>query len=768
VFYVSPSSTSFALAKGAIGRYTEEAMKFLVATLLLSAAAPGLCARVELGAASESAAPSAPTIAAPTIAPLGSVALAPSLSVSAAPSAALSAPVALAPAAAAPAALAPSAVPVAVPVAAGVPGAVAAPDAVSAAAAEAAGSDEVAAPSAHAAAAPAAPAGEGDTEGLRAQLSQLALGIDRASQPGAAADAPQSALQKFWDNYVRDRHPAPVQQNLDRRLEAGRSFLRESLKDPAIAARVAFALKSSSALAPEMNQPREQILARLRAALDGGRVIRVASPDEARTLTARAAAAAVTLPDGRAEIQVHPGSALLTRAPPALLATTLLHELVHTEFGLGEYAAYVVEAAYYLQLTRLVPELARDPDAAFHETIRRDVLNGELAGMITANYGDRLRRNPDDVIALARDAARRRRRVADAIDDVAALNKSGRWDRMDDKSEWLERRLPRAQDRREYFALMNDALARLPDGAPFSAAFDLAAQEARREDAAGSAAAPARASGPNIRAHLEPGAPPAFGRRGMQTAAPAVGGAVRLDSLRTAGYAAVPPYALIDRESESAALAEIDSNYAGRLSTFLELSQPPSIHSAGETRWDDAKHPRLNALLRPLVERLTAELNRALPGENVKVRDVQVRLETKARAADTGVHVDLGGYVTATYSLRGGGTDLYLTGSDGSVRVIRGMTHAVAIVTNMEREWATGVPGTVHAAPALDLGQTRVVLIVRYYRPGYEGTDMPDAVSKRLAEAIKARNERVRSALEGRSRPAESGGLLDRLRGALR
>jgi hypothetical protein len=511
-----------------------------------------------------------------------------------------------------------------------------------------------------------------------------------------------------------------------------------------------------------MNVPGDRILARLRQAVDGGATIRVASPNEARVMGPKTDAAAVTYPDGRVEIHANPGAAALTRAPPALLASTLLHELVHSEFGLGEYAAYFVETAYYLQLVRLVPSLAADPAAALNEEVRRDVFRGDLTGMIFVNYGDKLLGQADDVAALERAGARERARVAAALDDVAALEKAGRWERMADKAEWLAKRLPKDDDRRFYFALLDEALAELPDGTPYSAVFARAAAAARAP--ASRAPAPNAPPAPRMQAHLDRLEPRAFARR--VSAAPSDGG-VSLDGLRTAGFAALPPYALLDLETESAALAEIDSRYApeGRpWATFVELSRPPTLPSAGETRWDDAKHARLNALLRPFVERLTTAVNRALPGERVKVRDVQLRLETKARAADVGIHVDLGGYVTATYALRGDGTDLYLTAPGGAVRVIRGPPHTAAIVTNKEREWATGIPGTVHAAPALGLGKMRVVLIVRFYRPGREEADMPRELSTRLDETLKQRAARVRQALARRSAPADDGGLLGFLR----
>jgi hypothetical protein len=739
--------------------------------LWLALLAPVSAARVEVAAPIEAAPSVAPV---PTLSPALSPSLAaPSLAAAplSAPTAALAAPTA---ALAAPVATlaAPAAAPEELPAAAPALAVAALP----AADAPAAAASAASAPRAVGAAPAAAPSG------VREQLAQLALGLGAVDAP---AGADQSALSRFWD-FMRDRHPAPTQQRLQARLEAARSFLSRSLRDPAIASRVATALRAQRAIAPEMDLPRATILARLERALDAGTVIRIASPSEARSLGSKTAAAAVTFPDGHVEIHVHPDSTLLTRAPPALLAATLLHELVHSEFGLGEYAAYVVETSYYLQLARLVPDLARDPDAAVNEEVRRDVFRGGLAGMIAENYGEKLLRHPDDVAALERDGARQRRRVAAALDDIAALETSGRWDLMPDKAEWLEQRLPREDDRRFYFQLVNAEVARLPDGAPFSAVFLRAAAAARAGVPAALAEEPrarddGRASFPRIQAHLDSPRTPAAARGFGARAGSAVDGAaktfgrndtgVRLEALKTEGYAQLPEYALMGEASDRRILDEIDSRYIRNgqpWASILELSQPPSIHSNGETRWDDARHAPLNGLVKPFVERLTERLNLALPDENVRVRDVQIRIETKERAADTGIHVDFGGYLTATYALRGGGTDLYLTGPDGAVTAIRGPPHVAAVVTSKEREWATKILGTVHAAPRVGFGEQRVVVIIRYYRPGFTGEDMPAETSRRLDEVLRQRGARVRQTLDRQSRPPDDGGLLGFLRGVLR
>jgi hypothetical protein len=65
------------------------------------------------------------------------------------------------------------------------------------------------------------------------------------------------------------------------------------------------------------------------------------------------------------------------------------------------------------------------------------------------------------------------------LDEISALAADGRWERLDDKAAWLERRLPRADDWRLYFALVDAEVARLPDGTSFSEVYARAAAAAR-------------------------------------------------------------------------------------------------------------------------------------------------------------------------------------------------------------------------------------------------------------------------------------------------
>ena len=86
-------------------------------------------------------------------------------------------------------------------------------------------------------------------------------------------------------------------------------------------------------------------------------------------------------------------------------------------------------------------------------------------------------------------------------------------------------------------------------------------------------------------------------------------------------------------------------------------------------------------------------------------------------------------------------------------------THSWAIITNMEREAATGQPGTVHDTPVTD--QDRVLLIIRFTRAGQE--PLSERQRRDVALLAKARIQAVQSGLARRGlKPgtAAKGGLL--------
>jgi hypothetical protein len=157
---------------------------------------------------------------------------------------------------------------------------------------------------------------------------------------------------------------------------------------------------------------------------------------------------------------------------------------------------------------------------------------------------------------------------------------------------------------------------------------------------------------------------------------------------------------------------------------WMKDGEPKFSQIPFEDRAQPAWAPRvvgIRAALDPIIEELTGQLNAVLAGEDIEVRDVQLRLATPDKPERQGIHVDLGGYMTATYALRGRGTILYRTLPDGRVQAMEAPTHSWAIINNLEREAATDIPGTVHDTPITD--RPRVLLIIRFVRRGQKIAD---------------------------------------------
>ncbi|MBI3552142.1 MAG: hypothetical protein HY077_06460 [Elusimicrobia bacterium] len=226
-----------------------------------------------------------------------------------------------------------------------------------------------------------------------------------------------------------------------------------------------------------------------------------------------------------------------------------------------------------------------------------------------------------------------------------------------------------------------------------------------------------------------------------------------LANLKTAGFAVLAPGALMDAETERRVLDIVERDW-------IKNGQPVFSQLPFNDRSQPLWGPRMasvRAELDPVVENLTRRLNSVLTGEGIAVRDVQLRLATPEEPEKQVIHVDLAPYITATYALRGRGTVLFRI-SDGLAQAREAPTHSWALVTNAEREAATGIPGTVHDIPLTD--RPRVLLIVRFTRTG------PELPKDRLAaarERSKARADGVARQLARQGRKPEKSGLLGSL-----
>jgi len=207
-----------------------------------------------------------------------------------------------------------------------------------------------------------------------------------------------------------------------------------------------------------------------------------------------------------------------------------------------------------------------------------------------------------------------------------------------------------------------------------------------------------------------------------------------LSALKNDGFAILSPQDVPDFFLESRILAAIEKHRTENASS--SFWQWPFMEEGGRWRTDKRQTPELVADVRRFAEALTAELQDALPDENIQMRDVQIRVDPPPQTGAK-LHVD-GGYITATCALSGPGTVIY-DDSGGRVRRLQAPQGAVAFVSNLDREFARNIPGAVHAAPTTETAG-RVILIIRYKRLGQEpaSSDQRLRQNDRNARRIKA------------------------------
>lgn len=226
-----------------------------------------------------------------------------------------------------------------------------------------------------------------------------------------------------------------------------------------------------------------------------------------------------------------------------------------------------------------------------------------------------------------------------------------------------------------------------------------------------------------------------------------------LAQLRTRGWSLLPAGSIVTPALASSINRYVDANKDKVPFNTWELQDEykGTLRDAGGTK--------------ELIDEVTRRLQAALPGEGITLRDAQLRVRPPdARDSDM-LHVD-GGYITFTITLKGPGTLLYDVDAKGNVRELEAPVNSVAIITNTDRERATGVAGTVHSSPSpsffRDQISDRRVLIVRYKRAGQErAKDDEREPLRRKQEARKALAQRHRDSL--RPPPKERKGFFGRL-----
>lgn len=233
--------------------------------------------------------------------------------------------------------------------------------------------------------------------------------------------------------------------------------------------------------------------------------------------------------------------------------------------------------------------------------------------------------------------------------------------------------------------------------------------------------------------------------------------ALQLQLLRTRGWGVLPAGSVVKPRHAANIAAVIDRDWK-RGELFFNNWELYDEHK-GWTR-DAGGDAQGRGGARELLEDLTRRVQAALPGEDVEMRDATLRLRYQKMDRDF-LHVDGGGYVTATITLKGPGTQLYDFAR--GVEEHAAPENAVALVTNIDRERAAGVDGTLHSSPSPDRykpgkdGEERWVIIVRYKRKGQE--KITDAERDRFERRQKIKQSMAQAWRDKRSPPQKKKGF---------
>lgn len=137
-----------------------------------------------------------------------------------------------------------------------------------------------------------------------------------------------------------------------------------------------------------------------------------------------------------------------------------------------------------------------------------------------------------------------------------------------------------------------------------------------------------------------------------------------------------------------------------RIEFFHNLGYPVR---PGQGQWRlDWLNPRSAVILHNAVERLERELHALLPDEEFSLGNSLARVANGAAIANS-LHHDRGRHLAANYVIEDGapdnpGTEIIAWAPSG-FQLHRAPARTWAIVSGDQRELATGIPATIHAAP---------------------------------------------------------------------
>lgn len=219
-----------------------------------------------------------------------------------------------------------------------------------------------------------------------------------------------------------------------------------------------------------------------------------------------------------------------------------------------------------------------------------------------------------------------------------------------------------------------------------------------------------------------------------------------LAAMAATGWAVFPGEAILPEADAQHLISKADANWPTD-----KVFRTWELFDGRNWRVNRVHDEAVVAIAQRMLGALTQLLQAATPGEGLVPIGVELRF---GNDRPTGLHVD-GSYVTATLAIRGPGT-LVMEETAGSAKITRARTNEVAVITNADREFLTGIEGTVHSTPP-PTDPKRLVFIIRYRaaRTGELNDQRQGAAYKRMEEKNKGRVGRIARAIQAREPSAK-------------
>lgn len=285
----------------------------------------------------------------------------------------------------------------------------------------------------------------GESDLSQSLIAKRTSGDDGGDQPASRAARMWDGLQALTASLAPGRFSG--------RVDETKAHLMEAVQNPALRGRLAALIGASM---PDKNGVRIDpgaILLRLERAIEQKQVrynsILTYRSMQAETIAVSHGSAIASIKG--ADIHFNIRSEVARKAPPRILAGILLHEIIHSEFGLGEVTAHLTERAYYHWLDRRLTVEDREEPRWLRKMIRFPLR--ERQDYLSSTYGEfKLSMFSDDQKELDKTQLRRLRRVRRALTGLASQPKVG-----DSRRLWIEAALPDTRDRELLLNILQDS-----------------------------------------------------------------------------------------------------------------------------------------------------------------------------------------------------------------------------------------------------------------------------------------------------------------------